>query len=154
MTPPDPNPNKDMFDALRDIGDVVDESVLTFSAQANAYWDSLSYEQKLFAFFSVCKRLHKGEIEDQGSYRYVLYNVFGFGLDAYLMGIECGFMDIHDAIDGPNPEQHRRHLKSSFDRVTKQYAETLQKLEENERKEQLGSEEHGESSAGSNDFDC
>jgi hypothetical protein len=36
---------------------------------------------------------------DKGTYRYVLYDVFDFGPDAYSVGMECGYMDLHNAID-------------------------------------------------------
>jgi len=131
------DPKKDQFEALRKIGDAVDESMRNFSAQANAYWDSLSYEQKLFAFYSVCKRIHEGDIEDQGSYRYVLYDVFDFDLDAYIVGMECGYMDIHNAIvvDDPDGTAHKRRVERSFKRVNEQYSGTLRRLAENEQRE-------------------
>jgi hypothetical protein len=62
------------------------------------YWDSLSYEDQLKAFYSVVKRIHKAEIEDKGTYRWALYDVFEFGPEAYVIGMECGYMNIHNAI--------------------------------------------------------
>lgn len=62
------------------------------------YWDSLSYEDQLKAFYSVSKRIYQGEIKDKGTYRYILYDIFGFGPDAYILGMDCGFMYLHNAI--------------------------------------------------------
>lgn len=138
-----PDPKKDQFEALRKIGDAVNESMRNFGSQANAYWDSLPYEQKLFAFYSVCKRIHEGDIEDQGSYRYVLYDVFGFDLDAYIVGMECGYLDIHNSIIVDDPDQaHKERVERSFKRVNDQYSGTLRRLAENEQQERnsLGSE--------------
>lgn len=139
-----PNQNKFPQDLLHLVGDAMDESMRDFSARADAYWDSLPYEQKLLAFHSVCKRIHEGDIKKQGSYRYVLYDVFGFDFDAYIVGMECGYMDIHNAIvvDDPNGEAQKQRVESSFKRVNKQYSETLRRLAENEQQERnsLGSE--------------
>jgi ABC-type Fe3+-citrate transport system substrate-binding protein len=66
--------------------------------EMDAWWESLSKEDQMKAFYSVVSRIVKGELEDQGSYRYVLYNVFGFDADAYIMGMNCGFMALHNAI--------------------------------------------------------
>jgi hypothetical protein len=67
------------------------------------YWNNLSYEDQLASFYSVVKRIHQGEIKDKGSYRWVLYDVFGFGPEAYGLGMECGYMYLHNAIfDGEN----------------------------------------------------
>ena len=38
----------------------------------NDWWESLSYEDKLKAFRSVCRRIYEGDVEKRGSYRYVL----------------------------------------------------------------------------------
>jgi hypothetical protein len=138
-----PDPKKDKFEALRELGDALDESMREFENQANAYWESLTYDQKLFAFHSVCKRIHEGDIKKQGSYRYVLYDVFGFAPDAYMVGMDCGYMDIHNAIfvDDPNSKAYKQDVENSLKRVNEQYGETLRRLAENEREERnsLGS---------------
>lgn len=75
-----------------------------YAVQAEAFWEDLSYEDKLKAFYSVCKRIKKGDLIDSGSYRYVLYEVFGFDMDSYVVGMDCGYMDIHNAIIVNNEE--------------------------------------------------
>jgi hypothetical protein len=44
------------------------------------------------------RRIHKGEVEDRGSYRHVLYSVFGFGPEAYTLAQGAGYLDIHNSI--------------------------------------------------------
>lgn len=61
------------------------------------YWNSLTKEQQLCCFNSVCRRIHKGDIEDKGSYRYVLYDVFGFGPESYGRAQLAGYLDIHNS---------------------------------------------------------
>ena len=71
--------------------------------ECDEYWEALSYEDQLKAFYSVVKRIYQGEIKDKGSYRYILYDVFGFGPEAYTLGMDCGYMYLHNAIfDGEN----------------------------------------------------
>lgn len=61
-------------------------------------WDSLDYETQLDVFCAVIRKLHKGEIEDNQSYRGVLYDVFGFDLDSYVRAQCAGFLELHNAI--------------------------------------------------------
>lgn len=76
-----------------------------YEKQADAWWESLPPDDRLLAFYSVVKRIHEGDIKQQGSYRYVLYDVFGFGADAYGIGMACGYMSLHNAIKTDEEEQ-------------------------------------------------
>ncbi len=75
----------------------------TYQRDAEAFWENLSYDDKLYAFYSVCKRIYKGDVEKRHSYRGVLYEVFDFDVDAYAIGMDCRYMDLHnllgDAVD-------------------------------------------------------
>ena len=62
------------------------------------WWNALPYEERLRAFRSVCRRIHQGDVVESGSYRHVLYEVFGFNGDSYVDGMDCGYMDIHNLI--------------------------------------------------------
>lgn len=62
------------------------------------WWNALPHEEKLKAFRSVCRRIQQGDVIERGSYRHVLYEVFGFDADAYVDGMDCGYMDIHNLI--------------------------------------------------------
>ena len=57
-------------------------------AEDQAWWDSLDYEARAQAFRQVCKLIYKAEVEDGGSYRWAIYDVFGLeygdGLDHYM----------------------------------------------------------------------
>jgi hypothetical protein len=64
----------------------------------NKFWNSLSKDDQLKAFCSVMRRLYKAEIEQRGSYRYTLYEVFGFGSESYVQAQVSGFLAIHNAI--------------------------------------------------------
>lgn len=76
-----------------------------------AFWNSLSKEDQLKAFCAVSRRIWEGEIKVKGSYRYVLYNVFGFGPEAYIQAQEAGYLAIHNAIVDEN---YDRRLLEAF----------------------------------------
>ena len=74
------------------------ESTEKYNKECEEYWDSLSEDDKLKAFYAVTKRIHKADIEDNGSYRYALYDVFEFDESSYIVGMESGYLDIHNSI--------------------------------------------------------
>jgi len=74
------------------------EADARYAADCEKYWDGLSYDDRLMAFSSVVKRIVKGDLKDRGSYRYVLYDVFGFDMDSYGIGMQCGYMDLHNSV--------------------------------------------------------
>jgi len=57
-------------------------------AADDAWWHSLDAEEKGRAFRQVVKLIHRAEIEDRGSYRHAMYEVFGLdysdGLNHYM----------------------------------------------------------------------
>lgn len=64
--------------------------------ESQEYFESLSYEEQLKAFYHVCRIIWLGEIIERRTYRGVLYEMFKFGPDAYSLGMDCGFFDIHN----------------------------------------------------------
>lgn len=90
--------NDELAKALEQTRVIFEEWEKEYHQNADGFWNSLSKEDQLKCFYSICKRIHKGDMEDKGSYRYVLYDVFGFGTEAYAIGMNCGYMAIHNAI--------------------------------------------------------
>ena len=86
------------LEALAKFGELQREAEAEYEASCNKFWNDLSYDDQLKAFYSVCKRIYEGDIKQRGSYRYVLYDVFNFEPDAYGIGMNCGYMAIHNAI--------------------------------------------------------
>ena len=87
----------------------MEEARILYDKKCDNYWNNLSYKEQLKAFYSVTKRLYEGEIKDKGTYRYILYDKFGFGPEAYAIGMECGLMAIHNAcVDSDEFEELRR----------------------------------------------
>ena len=84
--------------ALAETREILLKFETAYDSEADGFWNSLSKEDQLKCFYSVCKRIHEGEIINRGSYRHVLYDVFGFGPEAYLVGMKCGYMEIHNGL--------------------------------------------------------
>ena len=74
------------------------EALAKLEERQEEYWNSLTKEQQLDAFCAVVRRIYQGEIENRRSYRGVLYDVFGFGPEAYLQAQVAGYLMIHNAI--------------------------------------------------------
>lgn len=72
----------------------------------DVWWNSLSEEEQLRCFRQVCKLIHKGDVEERGSYRYVLYDVFKWSMAAYGDGLDH-YMTIHNLIyAGLDAQEH------------------------------------------------
>lgn len=85
-------------DELDNISKVFNEAVDAMQKDEEEYWNSLSSDEQLKAFCAVVRRIHKGEIEDKGTYRYVLYDVFKFGPESYMPAQMAGYLSIHNSI--------------------------------------------------------
>jgi hypothetical protein len=92
---------KSLIDLLGSFSEEHEQASKAYEAEADSWWNSLSYDDKLLAFYSVVKRIYEGDLKQQGSYRYVLYDVFGFGPDSYGIGMDCGYLELHNAIMSP-----------------------------------------------------
>jgi hypothetical protein len=87
---------------LSDIGQEMEKSRKVYEHDNDTWWNGLSEQEREDAFYAVCKRIHKAELQDKGSYRYALYNVFGFDPGMYMRGMDCGYMNLHNSIFDSN----------------------------------------------------
>lgn len=87
-----------MTESLKSVQAIYQQIMEADEKEATNFWENLSYEDKCNAFHAVVSRIHAGEIKVKGSYRYVLYDIFGFGPDMYGRGMNCGFMALHNSI--------------------------------------------------------
>lgn len=110
--------HNEFMKAMEELGDIIDEGLKEFDNETNAWWDSLSYEDRLRAFYVVTKKIHEGDLKIRGSYRKVLYEIFDFKPDAYMIGMKSGYMDIHNSIIPPD------ELKSIKEEAVKEYLES------------------------------
>lgn len=97
------------LDALAEIGQEMEKHREQYEADNDAWWNGLSEQEREDAFYAVCKRIWKADGIDNGSYRYGLYDVFGFDPGMYMKGMDCGYMAIHNAIfDGEELQRMKR----------------------------------------------
>jgi len=89
----------DFKKALEGMAEMQDDANKIFSDRAEEAWSKMTHDEQLMAFYSVVSRLTKGELEEEGSYRYILYDIFGFGPESYGVGMLSGFMDLHNSIN-------------------------------------------------------
>lgn len=102
---------QDIMAKLGEFSEIFNQAMKEIEAEEESYWNSLSKEDQLKCFCAVIRRIHKGDIVDKGSYRYVLYNVFGFGPEAYASAQMAGYLEIHNAI---YDSEHERDVLKSF----------------------------------------
>lgn len=93
---------KDKLDSpeLLEIQNAYKEASDIYEKDNDEWWKKLSEEEREKAFYAVCKRIYKADIEKQTSYRYALYQVFEFDPSMYSVGMDCGYIDIHNNIYG------------------------------------------------------
>jgi hypothetical protein len=87
-----------LFEGLDELREAQQKEHEEHNIMNEAWWNGLSEEEREWAFYAVCKRIHKADLVDRGSYRDALYGVFGFDMNMYGRGMDCGYMAIHNAI--------------------------------------------------------
>lgn len=98
------------LDSLAELSKTFNEAFKEIEREEEVFWDSLTDDQRISAFCCVSRRIHKGDVVDNGTYRYVLYDVCEFGPEAYARAQMAGYLDIHNCI--MTPEQERDQLIS------------------------------------------
>ena len=107
---------KALQQSLDRITEVYTEVFAEMKQEQEDYWNSLTKEQQLMAFCAVCRRICEGELVNKGSYRYVLYQVFGFGPEAYAAAQDAGYLELHNAILDDN---YDRRMLTAFCTINK-----------------------------------
>lgn len=74
------------------------EAMDSFQKEADDLFQALPYDDRLKVFCAVVKLINKGELEEKGSYRHVLYDTFKFGQDSYAIAQCAGYIALHNAI--------------------------------------------------------
>jgi hypothetical protein len=96
------------LDALAELSQEMEKHREEYEAENDAWWNGLSDQEREDAFYAVVKRMHRAELQDKGTYRYALYDVFGFDGGMYKQGMDCGYMALHNAIgDGEDYQAMR-----------------------------------------------
>ena len=108
-------PTKKALQELSELGDEIEAHAKEEDEDIETWWGSLTKKEQLQAFYAVTKRLHHGELENEGSFRYVLFTVFGFGPEAYALGMRSGYMELHNSIEHNTRENLKRKLRLAFE---------------------------------------
>jgi hypothetical protein len=98
------------LDALVELSQELEKSRKIYEHDNDTWWNGLTEQEREDAFYAVVKRIHKAEIKENGTYRYALYDVFGFDGGMYMRGMDCGYMDIHNAIFDGDKYQRMRSI--------------------------------------------
>lgn len=106
--------NKEFWEALKPLQDAYTEGMNLYHKHAMEWWDKLDYDDKCFAFYAVVNQMYKAEVEERGTYRYALYDVFDFGMDMYGVAMDAGYMELHNLIhDGLERKKNAREIEES-----------------------------------------
>jgi hypothetical protein len=89
---------EEALDALAELSQELEKSRKIYEHDNDTWWNGLTEEEREDAFYAVVKRIHKAELQDRGTYRWALYDVFGFDPGMYMRGMDCGYMALHNAI--------------------------------------------------------
>jgi hypothetical protein len=101
--------NEDLLQKLTEFGEEMQHAKREYEAKNDVWWNNLTEKERQDAFYAVCKRIYEGDLQKRGTYRYVLYDTFGFGPEMYGAGMDCGYMTIHNTLcEGKKLE--RMHL--------------------------------------------
>ena len=123
---------EEALQALAELGQEMRNARKLYEHDNDTWWDGLTEKEREDAFYAVCKRIHKGDLKLNGTYRYVLYDVFGFDPGMYGAGMDCGYMAIHNAIaDGE--ELQRMKSVTRFEVIDEKGRSYTKYLDKDER---------------------
>ena len=95
------------------------KAVEEYNQKMTAWWENLPSEEQQWAFYNVCRLIYKGDVEDKRSYRGVLYDTFGWGPEAYVIGMEARYMEIHKLL-GDGLEFQETISQREIDRINQE----------------------------------
>ena len=94
-------------DEHKELLKIQEEALEQFEQKAKEYYDSLGMDNQLLLFFYITNVIFKNYFKDNGSYRGLLYNKFGFGPEAYSLGMDSGMFALHNSISTPDESEER-----------------------------------------------
>lgn len=102
---------KELLEGLDRISEIYQAAQTEYEAKNDAWWNGLTEEEREDAFYAVIKRMYKAEVVDRGTYRWALYDVFGFDPGMYGRGMDCGYLHLHNQIVN---EDEMRFLRENY----------------------------------------
>ena len=89
---------KELLEGLDELREEQQKAHLEYEAKNDEWWNGLTEEEREDAFYAVIKRMYQAEVVDRGTYRWALYDVFGFDMNMYGRGMDCGYLNLHNMI--------------------------------------------------------
>jgi hypothetical protein len=103
--------NSDEHKELLKIEEEVQEQ---YTKKAKEYYDSLGMDNQLLLFFYITNIIFENYFKDNGSYRGLLYDKFGFGPEAYSLGMDSGMFTLHNSISTPDENEEKFNALMKF----------------------------------------
>ena len=103
--------NSDDHKELLKIEEEVQEQ---YTIKAKEYYDSLGMDNQLLLFFYITNLIFENYFKDNGSYRGLLYDKFGFGPEAYSLGMDSGMFALHNSISTPDELEERFNIFEAY----------------------------------------
>ena len=94
-------------DEHKELLKIQEEALEQYEQKAKEYYDSLGMDNQLLLFFHITNVIFKNYFKDNGSYRGLLYDKFGFGPEAYSLGMDSGMFALHNSISTPDESEER-----------------------------------------------
>jgi alpha-glucuronidase len=94
-------------DEHKELLKIQEEALEQYEQKAKECYDSLGMDNQLLLFFYITNVIFENYFKDNGSYRGLLYDKFGFGPEAYSLGMDSGMFTLHNAIHTPDELEER-----------------------------------------------
>lgn len=94
--------------------DLQEKALKEYTQKAKDYFNSFDTDNQLLLFFHITNTIFKNYFNDNGSYRGLLYNKFGFGPEAYSLGLDSGMFALHNSISTPKDNEERFNALMKF----------------------------------------
>jgi hypothetical protein len=94
--------------------EIEEKALEEYMQKAKEYFESLDTDNQLLMFFHVTNVIFENYFNDNGSYRGLLYDKFGFGPEAYSLGMDSGMFTLHNAISTPKENEEKFEALMKF----------------------------------------
>jgi uncharacterized protein YkuJ len=101
-------------DEYKEFLEIQEEALEQYKQKAKECFDSLEMDNKLLLFFHITNTIFENYFKDNSSYRGLLYDKFGFGPEAYTLGMDSGMFALHNSISTPDENEERFNTLVKF----------------------------------------
>jgi hypothetical protein len=101
-------------DEYKEFLKIEEEALEQYKQKGKEYFESLEMDNQLLLFFYITNVIFENYFEDNGSYRGLLYDKFGFGPEAYSLGCDSGMFALHNSISTPDESEERFNILVKF----------------------------------------